>query len=137
MINVAGVLVIQNGSYVLQHRDDRPDIAEPGTYSLWGGTMEHEESASEGAARELKEETGVIVKPVEFKELLNFETIGNGPLSKGKPVMVHLFTIELTPDKLIICREGQGIIRLPIRSVFPPKVNELASKAIMAYETSS
>ena len=48
---------------LLQHRDDRPDIAWPGHWALFGGHMEGEETPEEAALREIEEELGLCLEP--------------------------------------------------------------------------
>lgn len=50
-----------DGTFLLQQRDDRPDIANPGKVSFFGGTALSEESADECLVRELVEELGVQI----------------------------------------------------------------------------
>ncbi len=131
---VAGTLIIQNDEYVLQHRDEKPGIAEPGAYSLWGGMLESGELPMDGALRELKEETGLIVQPEQLAFLSEFTTTGKGPKSFGEPLQVYLYCLELITEEIVESYEGQGIIRLPLHSGLHPKLNDFAKEAIELYE---
>ena len=137
MIEVAGVLLIQGEDYVMQHRDDKPTIAEPGMYSLWGGTMENGETPEEGALRELKEETGLVLDEANIKFLAQFETEGIGPKSFGRKVRVHLFVSYINDSTEINCNEGQGIYRHKKYSELSSNMNDFAKTAIEIYETAS
>jgi 8-oxo-dGTP pyrophosphatase MutT (NUDIX family) len=53
--SVAAILLV-GSRYVLQHRDDRPDIAEPGRWSLFGGSVSPGEPPRRAIERELFEE---------------------------------------------------------------------------------
>lgn len=136
MIVVAGVLLIQDSHYVLQHRDNKPTIAEPDTYSLWGGTVNEQELPLDGAVRELREETGVHVAPAELTPLYDYETTGKGPDSFGLPVHAHVFTYQLDSVQPVECLEGKGIIRLPVGGPLHEKLNDFAREAIELYEAS-
>ncbi len=58
----AALLVNSRGQYLLHLRDaNKPDICDPGTWSIPGGNREGDETAREAVARELKEETGLTV----------------------------------------------------------------------------
>jgi ADP-ribose pyrophosphatase YjhB (NUDIX family) len=135
LIKVAGTLLVQNGQYVFQHRDDKPGIAEPGTYSLWGGMLEEGESVVEGALRELKEETGISAEAADLIPLTDLISIGEGPRSKGKKVHGYLFALNIGRDIKVEINEGQRIVRLPITKNFEhPKLNWYAFSAIKHYE---
>lgn len=137
MIIVAGVLLIQDGHYVLQHRDNKRTIAEPDTYSLWGGTVNEQESPLDGAVRELQEETGVQADPASLFPLLDYETTGKGPRSFGLPVHTYLYTHRLDSVQPVEHREGKSIVRLPIGGPLHEKLNEFAREAIGLYEATS
>jgi 8-oxo-dGTP diphosphatase len=53
---VSAILINDAGEVLLQQRDDNPAIRYAGHWSLFGGTVEHEESAAEAVAREVYEE---------------------------------------------------------------------------------
>jgi 8-oxo-dGTP diphosphatase len=53
--SVAAVLV-RDGRFLLQHREDRPGISYPGEWSLFGGAREGSETAEQALRRELREE---------------------------------------------------------------------------------
>jgi 8-oxo-dGTP diphosphatase len=63
-----GAVVVDEGRVLLVRRG-----AEPlkGEWSLPGGVLELGESLTEGVVREVREETGLIVKPLELVELLD------------------------------------------------------------------
>ena len=58
---VAVAVLVADGRYALQHRDDRPDIAWPAHWGLFGGIVETGESPAEAVRRELHEELGLMV----------------------------------------------------------------------------
>lgn len=66
----ATLLIDKNGDFVLQHRDDKPDISDPGLWSLFGGRVEPEDaSLLDGAVRELHEETNLTFEKSDLKYL--------------------------------------------------------------------
>jgi len=83
-----GVMVLREGKVLLGQRHIDPDKADSelhgeGTWTMPGGKLEFGEGFEEGAARELKEETGMILKNVEVACVQNdrvadahFVTIG-------------------------------------------------------------
>jgi 8-oxo-dGTP pyrophosphatase MutT (NUDIX family) len=52
----AALLATPDGRYLMQRRDDRPDILLPDHWSLFGGTVEPGETAEAALRRELVEE---------------------------------------------------------------------------------
>jgi mutator protein MutT len=63
-----GAVVIEAGRVLLARRGNEP---MKGRWSLPGGLVELGESLTEAVIREVREETGLMVKPVELVELLD------------------------------------------------------------------
>jgi 8-oxo-dGTP diphosphatase len=53
---VSAILINSAGQVLLQQRDDNPAIRYPGHWSLFGGTIEDDESPAQAVAREVREE---------------------------------------------------------------------------------
>jgi len=53
---VAALLVLEDGRYLLQHRDDIPGIWYPGHWGCFGGSVDDGEKPLEALRRELREE---------------------------------------------------------------------------------
>ena len=96
---VSAILISDRGQVLLQQRDDNPTIRYPGHWSLFGGTIEDDESAAEAIAREVLEE-------IDF-EMKNFglfrEFVQN---NKHEFAFVGELTASL--DELTLT-EGQGM----------------------------
>ncbi len=56
---VAALIVLEDGRYLMQLRDQKPGIFYPGHWGLFGGGMDPGESVEETLARELEEELGL------------------------------------------------------------------------------
>ncbi len=63
-----GAVVVDNGRVLLVRRGREP---LKGQWSLPGGLLELGESLTAGVAREVLEETGMVVEPIELIELLD------------------------------------------------------------------
>ncbi len=60
-IPVAMAIIYQEGKYLMQLRDDLPEILYPGVWGLFGGHLDPGESPEGGLRRELIEEIGYRV----------------------------------------------------------------------------
>jgi ADP-ribose pyrophosphatase YjhB (NUDIX family) len=79
-----GAVVVDEGRVLLVRRGREP---LKGHWSLPGGLIEVGESLLEGVVREVREETGLIVEPVELIELLDRIHKESGP--EGERVRYH------------------------------------------------
>lgn len=61
-VQFAHALLLSAGCYVLQHRDDKPGIAAPGMWALFGGRVETGELAPLAIVREIEEELCVRIE---------------------------------------------------------------------------
>ena len=58
---IAHAVLIVDGAYVLQLRDDIPGIPARGMWSLFGGALENGETPEAGLRREIAEELGIAL----------------------------------------------------------------------------
>ena len=135
---ISGVLLIQDGQYVVQKRDNIPNIAEPGMLALWGGAAKNNETPTSACVRELLEETGLIVNENDLALLTHYETHGRSPEFIGKTIDVYLFSMQLDADVVVNCFEGEKVVRFAalnevIKSGEAP--TEFLTKAVEHYET--
>jgi 8-oxo-dGTP pyrophosphatase MutT (NUDIX family) len=66
---VAVFLTDQQGRFILQRRDNKPGIWNPGLLSVWGGAVEPGETVLEAAVREIWEETNLRPQAVDLIEI--------------------------------------------------------------------
>ena len=82
--------------YLMQLRDDVPNIAYPGHWGLFGGHMDPGETPTEAVKRELREEISYLPSPIVF--LASFPT---------PKLLRHVFAATLTVDlNQLDLREG-------------------------------
>jgi len=111
MIKVAGVLLRQNGKYLLQHRNDGHGVFEAGKYAVWGGVVDENESYIAAAIRELEEETGFILKTDDLKEIAIIRDEVIPILSETKQKReFYIYLADINESIDVLCLEGQGIV---------------------------
>jgi 8-oxo-dGTP pyrophosphatase MutT (NUDIX family) len=102
---VAGVILLRNdGAALLQLRDDKPTIQDPGIWVVPGGHIEPGETPLEGARREFLEET--CYRCANPRPVAEFEAAALG--YQGDFGMVF-FWDEYDGVQIIECREGQAL----------------------------
>ncbi|MGA7244993.1 MAG: NUDIX hydrolase [Terracidiphilus sp.] len=79
-----GAVVVDSGRVLLVQRGHEPS---KGKWSLPGGILELGEPLTDGVAREVQEETGLIVESIELIELIDRVQKEDGP--EGKRIRYH------------------------------------------------
>jgi ADP-ribose pyrophosphatase YjhB (NUDIX family) len=104
---VAALLVVDDGRYLLQRRDDEPTIWYPGHWGLFGGAVEEGEAPLDALRRELQEELELAPSAIEWFTRFDFDlgTFGQGRLYRIF-YLVPLATAELRRLRL---HEGAGM----------------------------
>jgi 8-oxo-dGTP pyrophosphatase MutT (NUDIX family) len=99
------VLLARDGERViLQQRDDKPGIANPGLITTFGGLSEDAEHPHEGAARELGEELGVDINAeFELEHLCDIVKME----SDGSITRAMFWTLDGVKVEDLDVREGQ------------------------------
>ncbi|MCK1438347.1 NUDIX domain-containing protein [Bradyrhizobium sp. 15] len=114
----AAILIDDLGRLLLQQRDDKPDIAQPGRISFFGGRREEQETPLQCIVREVAEETSATLSPEDFQHLVTLdipdpENVGGHV--KGAYFIAHginASTLNVTEGKLVIVEaERVGAIR--------------------------
>jgi 8-oxo-dGTP pyrophosphatase MutT (NUDIX family) len=104
----AGVLLVTpEGKLILQQRDDKPGIFNPGLITSFGGRTEEGESPVLAAIRELKEELGLDAREIELK------LFGSYPKTVEKygiDQMCHYFVLENIKSESLTVNEGQDYV---------------------------
>ena len=95
-----GAVVVDQGRVLLVQRGREPS---KGKWSLPGGVLEVGESLTEGVAREVQEETGLVVESVELIELI--DRIVKEPASEGGNVRYHYVIADY------LCRVVGGVLQ--------------------------
>ena len=81
---VVGLIVCDDGRYLMQLRSQKPGIFYPGHWGLFGGAVDAGETADAALARELREELGIDLPAAQyFTEFsFDFSFCGHGRVSR-------------------------------------------------------
>ncbi|HEY8171539.1 MAG TPA: NUDIX domain-containing protein [Dehalococcoidia bacterium] len=103
LTTTTGLLVDARGRFLLQHRDDKPDIDNPGMWGSFGGELEPYETPDEGFLRELDEE--LRWRPQRYT------LYGGYPLRTSHGLqLIYVFTAFVdVPESALVLGEGQGM----------------------------
>jgi len=118
----AALMVTPEGRYLMQLRDDKPDILLPDHWALFGGTVDAGETAAQAMCRELVEELEFKAHRIEpFTEM-----IIELPLHPPRFDRMSFFAVPIAPDDVarMVQHEGAG------KRLFTPE--ELAAERKVA-----
>lgn len=109
----AALLVDERGRYLMQRRDDRPDILNPGALGLFGGGIEEGESAEAAIRRELEEEIGLV--PADLAPFRMLRLPLRHPAAGLARAELALFSgsIAAAEAARLTQREGAGRVLIP------------------------
>jgi 8-oxo-dGTP diphosphatase len=82
------------GHVLLQKRSDIPTIREPGTWDVWGGHCEAEETPEACAIRELREDIGVEIADPQALKWLMIRLVDG----QEESVFAYLYEADGTPS---------------------------------------
>jgi 8-oxo-dGTP pyrophosphatase MutT (NUDIX family) len=100
----AALLVTPRGRYLMQLRDDKPEILLPDHWALFGGSIDRGESAEAAMRRELDEELRFRARTVEpFTELLI-----DLPFTPPRRDRMSFFHVPIVADDVTSMVLGEG-----------------------------
>src|SRR4029079_9600307 len=102
------ILIDPQGRYLLQRRDNDPNIIYPGRIGLFGGHREGGETFLECVVREVHEETGYLAEPEEF-DLLGCYSGRDREIPEAT-VVSHYYALRNVPVDSLNVTEGSLII---------------------------
>ena len=91
----------QNGKYLMLHRTVKENDENKDKWIGVGGKFEDRESPEECAVREIKEETGLNARKLDFRGIVTFVS------DKWPTEYMHLFTCTDFDGDIIKCDEGE------------------------------
>lgn len=101
---VGCIIVDAQASFLLQRRDEKNGISNPGVLSTFGGGIHSGESPQQALVRELNEELGLVVsteRPLFVGYCEKYDHI------KHQVVASWYFGLALLPDETVDCKEGK------------------------------
>ena len=105
VLQSAHAVLLLDGQYILQLRDDKPDIAAPGQWTLFGGMIVEDETPLKSIQREIFEE--LSIRPKEFQYLWFIDYIAE---FEKKLIRSWFFSADVKdawPQHKLM--EGQGV----------------------------
>lgn len=103
IITATALLVGRDGRFLLQHRDDRPDIANPGRWGSFGGAIEPYETPDQGFLRELEEELAWVPSSYALHASYPYDLA-------NRPQLIYVYTALVdVPREQLVLGEGQGM----------------------------
>ena len=112
---VAALIVLEDGRYVLQQRDDTPGIWYPGHWGCFGGAVDNGEEPVEALRRELYEELELQTSDATYFTRFDFDL---SELGLGRYYRAY-FVVRLTPHEEagLVLHEGRAVAAFPGQTV--------------------
>jgi putative hydrolase of the HAD superfamily len=128
----SGVLLIsKDGSLILQRRENKKGISNPGKITTFGGIAKPGETPEENAIRELEEELGLLVSP---SDLHSLTTLGKPETDNTWTNCTIYWSYGVDPINLRI-REGSDIEFLSIdEAINHPSLSPVCRAIISRYK---
>ena len=130
---VAGAILIDTlGRFLLQQRDDKPGIVQPGKIGLFGGHREDGETFLECVVREVHEEISYFIPAQRFEHLASLDK-ADTEISGGH-VRAELFLARDIPIDTLVITEGDLLIaNLDEVSEIESKLTPVARLAVESF----
>ncbi len=107
LISTTGLLVDADGRFLLQLRDDRPDILHPGLWGSFGGLLEPYETPDDGFLRELQEELRWRPPSHELYMSAPLRTLAPGD-RRSQLIYIYAAPVDV-PLRAMVLAEGQAL----------------------------
>lgn len=126
VISTTAILVDAKGRFLLQHRDDRPDIINPGLWASFGGMLEPYETPEAGFLREVQEELGWQPASHAFFGAAPYTPQAGVGSDRPNSQLIYVYAAPVdVPFTSLVLNEGQGM------AYFPPE--GLPQNTVSAY----
>ena len=106
----AGVLLIApDGRVIMQKRDNKPGITNPGKVTTFVGSVEAGDTPEEAAAREIKEELSLDLTA---KSISLFKVFNKRKETHGEDSTCYIYLAKDIDVSAIEVKEGQGYVQI-------------------------
>jgi ADP-ribose pyrophosphatase YjhB (NUDIX family) len=120
------LIVTEDGGLLLHHRDDKPEIPNPGCWAGFGGAVEDGETVEDAVRREVHEETGLqIADPIFLTEAVDRE-------GDGRVVSLFYIVGGVRPENIDL-HEGAGVGAHTIEDLPKLKMTPFVRRAIYSH----
>ncbi|MBP9817896.1 NUDIX domain-containing protein [Candidatus Shapirobacteria bacterium] len=106
-VGAHALLVTSEGKIILQQRDEKPGIVNPGLISMFGGSAQKGELMEECLERELKEELEINIYLDQVKKLGIFYKTKE---IDGQDYEANVFVVKGVEVEKLKVNEGKGIV---------------------------
>lgn len=120
VVTATALIVDAGGRFLLQHRDDKPDIDNPGLWGSFGGEIEPYETPDAGFLRELQEE--LAWRPAAFT--LYAAVPYRHPSGAKQLIYIYAAPLDI-PLSALMLGEGQGMGLFAPEALPPDTVPDL------------
>ncbi len=114
----AAIIQIGNGQFLMQRRDDIPNIIFPNHLGLFGGVLEAGEDYSQALIRELAEEIGININPQRLqyhtRVTYDFNCVGKGIVDR----VYYCLTLQKREPAQLVLGEGREMEILTATEIF-------------------
>ncbi len=101
------LLVTPDGKIILQQRDNKPGIMNPGQITTFGGAVEDGETPEQAIIRELKEELDL-----EYNQPKLYKILHKTQATHGEDREMHIYLVQNIDPTALVVHEGQGYIQI-------------------------
>lgn len=130
-IGAHAILVDFEGKLILQNRENKPKIDNPGMITMFGGTVNKSETVEEGLKRELKEELEFYPVDGNIKYL---NTYSKTKEKDGIEYSINVFIVRNVNIKNLRLKEGAGFVHdFPDNVLNNPKLTRICRLAVQDF----
>jgi ADP-ribose pyrophosphatase YjhB (NUDIX family) len=113
---VAALILLEDGRYLLQHRDDKPNIWYPDHWGCFGGAVDAGENPVAALHRELHEELELEFHAAEYFTRFDFDlsALGAGRYYRA----FYVVRVDTNDLPRLVLHEGQAVAAFAAEAIF-------------------
>jgi len=119
------VIVLDDGRYLMQLRDDKAGIFYPDSWGLFGGAVDAGETAEQALRRELREELNFSPKTLKYLTRMDFDFACVG----GKSCYRMFYEVQIRASEVAHFRLNEGRLMEPL-----PLDDLLLNRRVVPYD---